>query len=149
MGLNVIAPGIQQQIISKRSSSPLTTGTLWTFTGGIFLIFVSGIIRTAIQAQTTNTKISAKCDSLSAVDLCANTDLNAAAVGTIVHLPSTFSNPMDTHTNGVSPNAISPIFDPMICTTSGVVTVTYGAASTGVIDWYLCWQPLVPGATVS
>lgn len=138
------------RIAHARSTSPLTTGTLWTYTGGILLTGIYGVVRTAIQAQATNCKLSVKNDGLTAVDLCANADITGDAIGTLLRAVNpTVATVLQEFTNGVA--TMDDVYDinrATVCTTSGIITVTFGAASTGVIDWYLAWTPLVQGSTV-
>lgn len=145
----VVENSTLQRIATKRSGSPFATGTLWTYTGGIRILNIYGIVRTAVQAQTTNCKLSAKNDALTAVDICANGDLNGLVAGTIVQLPAALATALPvTATNGVALGLLAlPIVT--ICTTSGIITTTFGAASTGAVDWYMLWEPVTLGATVT
>ena len=133
----------------KESASPLTTGTLWTFTGGIEILRVVGLVTTNIQAQTTNIKLSVKPDAQTAVDICANKDGDGLAAGTLLQITGTAANAM-TAATGVAVAAPALQANPVVamCVTSGIVTVTYGAASTGAIRWTMVWRPLTEGATV-
>lgn len=144
----LLSPKRGPRVAFKRSTSPLTTGTLWTYTGGIAILGAFGIVRTVIQSQATTAKLSAKNDALTAVDLCGTGDLNALVAGTIVQLPAALATALPvTATNGVALGLLAlPIY--AICTTSGIITVTYGAASTGVVDWYLRWEPITTNASV-
>lgn len=137
------------QLATKQSASPLTTGTLWTFTGAILIERIFGVVTTVIQAQATTVKLSIVSDALSAYDICATKDANAFAVGSMLSITGTAANAM-VGTNGLgalAPSQASPIY--ATCITSGTITVTYGAASTGAILWYLLWRPLSVGATVT
>jgi hypothetical protein len=129
------------------NTSPLTNKTLWTYTGGILVRQIVGRVSTVIETATTNCKLSAKNDALTAVDLCINADLTADAVGTVLSLPAAVGSALVETTLGALLNLLAqPII--LIPSTSGIITVTFGANSTGAIDWYLHWQPAVAGATV-
>lgn len=142
-------PNRRERNAFKRSTSPLTTGTLWTFTGGIFINSIHGIVRTAIQAQATTVKVSVQNDALTLFDLCVATlDLNAAAIGSTIILPAAVASAAVLAAGGAGITLL-PVPHLTLCTTSGIVKVTYGAASTGVIDWYMRWSPATPGATVT
>lgn len=148
--MQFVAPARRNpRVIRKRSASPLTTGTLFSYTGGIRILGLYGIVRTAIQAQATTVKVSAKNDALAAVDLCTTGDANALAVGTLLQIPAAVGSAMPvTATLGVALQLLAlPIAT--ICTTAGIITVTYGAASTGVIDWFMVWEPLTLDAKVT
>jgi hypothetical protein len=148
--LQFIGGASMTQNTFERSTSPLTSGTLFTYTGGILIRALYGIVRTAIQAQITQTKLSVRNDALAATDLCATADIGGATVGTLFHITNNPAQSLQVHPNGIDTNGnnISLPYG-CICTNSGVVTVTYGAASTGVIDWYIVWEPITPGATVT
>ena len=132
----------------KASTSPLTTGTLWTFTGAIEIMRIIGQVTTIVQAQATVVKLSVTNDALAAYAMCANTgDLTGAAVGSLVSITGTAAAAALITANGVlAPGQAASVA--AWCTTSGVITVTYGAASTGAISWYMLWRPLSVGATV-
>jgi hypothetical protein len=144
----ILPPTPTPLIAYKRSASPLTTGTLWTYTGGIYVLAIHGIVRTVIQAQATNVKLSLKNDALTAFDLCTNLDATGDAVGTVYSLPAAVASALVATTDGA---LITLLAQPhlAICSTSGVITVTYGAASTGIIDWYMRWEPATPNASVT
>ena len=145
----ILLPPVRgENIAFKRSASPLTTGTLWTYTGGIRVHAINGVVRTIIQNQTTNLKLSIKNDSLTAIDLCTNVDIDTDAVGTLYSLPAAVGSAMVATTLGAALALLVAPFE-AIPSTSGIITVTYGAASTGVVDWYLRWSPITPGATVA
>ncbi len=124
---------------SARSTGPLTTGTLWTYTGGIRIHGIFGIVRTEIQAQATTCQLTVQNDALSAVNLCLTANLTGDTVGTLYHLPNGSGTALQVHDGGADNNSNAltvPIAS--ICT-----------ASTGVIDWYLLWEPISDDASVS
>lgn len=132
------------------SSSPLTTGTLFTFTGSIEIVRIIGRIETAIQHQATNVKLSVVCDALTAVDICANKDIDQFGVGSLLQITGTAANALNCTTLvGVTAPQIQ--VNPIVatCVTSGTITVTYGAASTGKIVWEMIWRPLTVNADVT
>jgi hypothetical protein len=141
---------IGPRLAYKRSASPLTTGTLWTVTGGILITEIYGIVRTVVQTQATTVGLSGKNDSLTAVTYDAATlDLNAAVAGSVIARPAAFASAMVLYANGTALGLNlqnTPIV--LIPTTSAIIKVTYGAASTGVIDWYMQYMPLVSNTTV-
>lgn len=143
----LIPPSRLPRIAFKQSTSPLTTGTLWTFTGGIRIHAIHGRVSTAIQALATNTKLSVRCDALTAFDLCVNADITGDAVGTVLSLPAAVASALVETTDGVLLSLLA-LPHAALCTTSGVVTVTYGAAATGAIAWYMLWEPMTANASV-
>lgn len=138
----------QPRLATAASASPLTTANLFTYTGTIEIMAIVGRVTTVVQAQATTTKLSVVSDALSAYDLCTTVDLTAAAVGTLLSITGTAANAMVATASGVlAPTQASRII--ATCTTSGVIKVTYGAASTGAISWFLQWRPISAGATVT
>ena len=134
----------------KESATPLTTGTLWTYTGGIRIVHIFGIVKTVLTAGATTVKLSVKPDAQTAVDICATKDINGFAAGSLLEITGTAAGAM-VGTTAVAVRApatqVSPITT--ICVTSGIITVTYGAATVGAITWYLVWEPLTIAATVT
>lgn len=140
--------GSHPRFASKQFTSPLTTGNIFTFSGTLEIMAIWGRITTAIQAQTTNIKLSVINDALTAYDICANVDGNAGAVGTLLSITGTAANAGVLTANGVlAPTQASRIIT--TCTTSGVIKATFGAASTGAILFGVQWRPLSQGATLA
>jgi hypothetical protein len=134
--------------VSAASSSPLTSGTLFTFKGTIAIVSLTGRVTTGIEVAGTNTKLSVVSDTLDAYDICANKDISGFAVGSVLSITGTAADPMvgTTAVGAIAPGQASVVF--ATCVASGVITVTYGAASTGAITWELCYEPLSAGALV-
>jgi hypothetical protein len=106
-----------------------------------------GIVRGTVQAQATTVGVGVTVDALTAMPLCAATlDLNAAVIGSLIVMPAAVASAAVKLANGAGLGLqLDNTPFAAICTTSGVLTVTYGAASTGVIDWYMEWSPLTNG----
>lgn len=129
-----------QKLVSKTSASALTTGTLFNWTGSVQILSIIGRVSTVIQAQATTVKLGIQADALAIQDICATLDINGFAAGSQLGLTGSYTDAM-IGTTGV------PTKPPMIpinatCTTSGIIKVTFGAASTGAIVWDLFWIPL-------
>lgn len=139
----------RDKIVKKTSSSPLTTGNLFTFRGSIAIISIIGRVTTAIQAQITNCKLSITPDALAAYDICANLNIQSFGEGSLLSITGTAANPMvgTTVVGAIAPGQAAIV--QATCVTSGVIAVTYGAASTGVIDWEITWQPIGTNASVA
>lgn len=137
------------RVSSVTSASPLTTGTIFTFTGGIEIVRISGLVTTVVQAQATTVKLGIKPDSQTTVDICATKDVNGFAAGSLLQITGTAADAM-VGTTAVAVTApatqVSPITT--VCVTSGIIIVTYGAASTGAIRWDMVWRPLTLNASV-
>jgi hypothetical protein len=132
---------LAQNIAAFPSTSPLTSGTVFSFTGSIKFTIIGRVIH-AIQAQATTVKLSVVCDSLASFDICSTLDLNGFPIGSLLTITGTAANAM-VGTTGVGvaapgqANAITAT-----CIKSGTITVTYGAASTGAIEWEIQWTAL-------
>jgi len=135
--------------ISKTVGSPLGTGTIFTFYGGIEIVRVTGLVTTVIQAQATTAKLSITADALAAVDICATLDINGFAAGSLLEITGTAADAM-VGTTAVGVIAPSTQVNPVtaVCVASGVITATFGAASTGAIRWDLVWRPISGNARV-
>lgn len=139
----------QPRLATATNSSPLTTGTLWTYTGTIEIMHIVGRVgATAIQGQATTVQLSVTADALAAYNICGTKDLNAFLTGSLISITGTAANGAVSSTGvpAIAPGQANSVI--ATCTTSGVISVTFGAASTGIIHWYMLWRPLSSGATV-
>lgn len=135
---DLILPG--NKIITKISSSPLTTGTLFNITGRVQILSLTGKVTTVIQAQATTIKLSWRADALAVEDLCTTLDINGFLVGSLLGLTGAYGDAMQGVTGKASKPPMTPVV--MVVVTTGIITVTFGAASTGAIVWDLLWIPL-------
>lgn len=122
--------------------------TLFNYTGTIKILSIVGRVTTIMETKTQNTKIAVVSDSLTAVDICANVDLTAAAVGTLLTITGTAANAMVATANG----ALAPAQAGAVvatCTTAGIIRQVAGAANTGKITWFVQWEPLSADATLT
>ncbi len=128
--------------VSKISTSPLTTETLFTFTGTVAIVSITGKVIEAIENQATTVKLSVVCDALVAKDICANKDIDNFTVGSLISITGTLADAAvaTTSVGVVGPGQASVVI--ATCISSGTITVTYGAASTGSIKWEVCYEPL-------
>jgi hypothetical protein len=143
-----IAAGL---VVSKAANaSPLATGgvNLFTISGGrILLVALYGEVTTVIQAQATTVKFTSTPTTGSAVDLSsAATDLTGKEAGahlTLASPPAAGSAVVATLAGYVNLPAQRTLIPP------GIISVTYGAASTGAIKYDLIYVPYDAGATVA
>jgi hypothetical protein len=139
------------QIAENQSIGPFASPqTLWTYTGGIYIHGITGVVRSQIQNQVTNAHLAVQNDALAHTDLCGNANIGNAAIGTVFHLRSGAANPLDIHPTGTDGNT-NALSEPIatVCTIGGFIYFDVSAASTGTIDWFLLWSPLTPDATVT
>jgi hypothetical protein len=137
-------------VVVSKAQSTIANGstTLFNFTGTIRIKSIVGRVTTILETKTQNTKLAITSDALTPVDICANVDLTAAAVGTLLTITGTAANAMVASANGVvAPGQAGQVY--ATCTTSGIIKVVAGAANTGAITWYLNWEPLSSDATVT
>lgn len=143
----------QTALIPRQAQKVLTATangntTLFNYTGSIRILAVIGIVNKEMEAKTQNTKLAVVSDSLTAVDICANVDLTAAAVGTMLNITGTAANAMVATANGaLAPGQANPVF--ATCTTGGIIRQVAGAENEGAITWNVLWEPVSPGATLT
>lgn len=138
----------QPRIASVTSASPLATGTLFTYAGSIEIMQIIGRVSTVIAGQATTVKLGILPDAQSLYDICATKDINAFAAGSLLTITGTA---VDNMVSITARDAMAPAQANSVvasCVTSGIVKVTYGAASTGAIVWQMLWRPLSTDATV-
>ena len=142
---------VYESLVSKTSSSKLTTGTLFNYTGSIEIVSLIGRVSTIIQDQAQTARIYITPDSLTAYNICAATSIRAFAAGTLLSLTGTASDSIvaTTAVGTIAPGQANPIY--ATCVTSGVIGVTFNpsASSTGAVVWELRWNRLNQGATVT
>ena len=139
---------------NRLASKALTTTasgatTLFNYTGNIRIKAIFGVVTTIMETKTQNTKLSIKPDALVAYDICANKDITAFAVGSLISITGTAANAAlsTTAVGTLAPFQASDVI--ATCITGGIITTTAGAANTGAITWYVQYEPLSEGATVT
>lgn len=142
----------QNEIILKATtkgatSLPQTTqSAFFNVEGGAVYAKIEFEVTTVIQAQANNMKIVANPDTGADVDLCAVTDINADAVGTM-YTPdgrgTDFSAAMVATTSGAHLDYGFILIAP------GSIDVSCSASSTGAIKGRVLWYAAEPGAYVT
>lgn len=147
--LLAIALGIK--VSKAANASPLATGgvNLFTITGGrILLTALYGEVTTVIQSQSTTVQLVSTPTTLgSAVNLSSTgLDINALQVGGHITLPATpaAATALISGNGGYIDLSAARLMVP-----PGIISVNYGAASTGAIEWDLIYVPYDAGATVA
>ena len=128
---------------SKISTSPLTTGTLFYYKGTVSIKNVVGRVITAVQAQACTVKLSIVSDALVAYDICSvSGSITGYHVGAMFTITGTAATGMvSTDSVGVmAPGQALPVI--ATCVTSGLIKVTFSAANTGSIIWFVQWEPI-------
>ena len=136
--------------VTKTSTSHLTSGNLFTGTGKVGVVSITGRITTAIENGTEiNCKLRITNDGGTAVDICANLDIQNKADGGILYITGTPADAMLYNAFGVA----APAQASMVETTSDatwaidVVFSTSGSLD-GVIVWEMTCIPETAGATL-
>lgn len=123
--------------------------TLFNYTGNIRIKAIYGVVTKIMENKVQNCKLSIKPDALAAYDICANKDLDTFAVGSLISITGTAANSAlsTTEVGTLAPFQASEIIATSIA--AGIITTTAGAANTGAITWYVQWEPLSDGATLT
>lgn len=120
------------------------TGHIFSVSGGrIRLIALVGEVTTVIQTQACNLKVTATPTVGSAVDLCANLNVSALAVGTQLAMTGTAATALGATNGAIIYQASSWVVK------EGYVDLITSATNTGAVKWSLVYEPLDQGATVS
>ena len=134
---------------TKSSSSPLTSGDIFTYTGTVGIVSITGRVTTAIQNTGTTLKLQHTPDALSAQDLCATiAEIKQFLVGTLLSITGTAADAMlgTTGVGGIVPGqAGMPV---LTCVTAGKISTVFSATPTGVIVWEVLWIPLSTNASL-
>jgi hypothetical protein len=139
------------RLVTATSATPLTDADLFSFTGTIKIISITGRVTDAHPAAGNNCKLTITSDALVAYDICANKDLTGLAVGTLLSITGTAANAMvaTTAVGVLAPGQANMIV--ATCVTSGKISVVF--ADTGnqaaAIEWALQWEPLDPSGNVT
>ncbi len=106
------------------------------------ILDIFGIVTTAIGAVANATKLQGLMDALTAVDLDATVDINAAAVGTIFSITGTLANAATLNANGVAIAQATPIHMTGGLQ-AGIIQVNCAGSDggTGRIAWVLACRP--------
>jgi len=146
---DLILPGTK--FATKTSTSHLTSGSIFSWTGSIGIVSIIGRVTTALEAATPQTiKLTCTPDALSATDLCATKDANAFGVGSLLTITGTLADAMiGTTLVGCAVSQASMIT--CTCVTSGVISTVFGTSGSkdGVIVWEILWIPLTPTSTLA
>jgi len=123
---------------------PATTqAAIFTVTGRIKLVNIVGEVTTVIQTQACNTKITANPTVGADVDLCANLDVTAAAVGSQFSITGTLANAMVKTVSGAGVFQAAPLL-----IQPGTIDLITSATNTGSVKWKIEYLPVDPGARV-
>lgn len=121
-----------------------TTQNIFTVSGGRVLVpALFGEVTTVVQAQACNLKVTHAATAGGAVDLAANLDINAFALGRLFLVEGDGTALVSN--GGALLNAIGT---PSMILSAGTVRIETSATNTGATKWTLWYVPLDLGATV-
>ena len=145
---NVMAA--DKRIVSKVLATTANgSTTLFNYTGIVKIISIIGIVTTIMENKAQTMKLSVVADLLAAYDLCATKDIDTFAVGSLISITGTAANAAvsTTAVGAIAPSQANAVI--ASCVTSGIIKVVAGAANTGAITWYVQYEPLSTGATIT
>ncbi len=137
--------GLPQMATKATAALPQTAdASLFTVSGGqIELLSIVGEVTTEIETQDNTTKLKFNPASAGAdVDLCADLNITADAVGTLYSITG---NPNDVLQDGlwvVSALAIPIVLGP------GIIELECDASNTGNVGWQVVYRRIESGATL-
>ena len=142
---------IKDGILVARATAALpatTAQNLFTIAGGrILLLALVGEVTTIIQAQSTTVKVTSTPTTGSAIDMSSTgADINALEVGGHITLPAT---PASATALVKGLGGYIGLSAARLMVPPGVISVNYGAASTGAVKWDMAYVPYDDGATVT
>lgn len=133
-------------VVKATATLPQTgDGTLFTITGGqVEILQLLGEVTTVIESKATVCKLKLNCAGTgSDVNLCADLDLNADAVGTLYSITG---NPNDPMQDGLW--LVAGLSQPILIG-PGVIEMEADSSATGSIGWFVLYRALEPGAKIA
>lgn len=133
---------------AKKTAATPVTQNLFTVSGGaVRILAIVGHITTAIAAGANSAKLVYTSTGGAAVDLCAAADIAGMAIRKLLTITGIAANAIAlSAAEGVVVNAVATT---PIIVTPGVLSLNCSAGSTGVIDFYIEYEPLAIGATIA
>jgi hypothetical protein len=121
-----------------------TTGALFNITvGRVLLTAIFGQVTTVIQTQACNARLVADPTVTgSNVDLCADLNITALAVGSLLSMTGLASDAL------FAGLAVRSMINRVILP-PGALSLTTSATNTGHVAWKMFYMPLDDGATVA
>jgi hypothetical protein len=142
--LGAFTKGKLGQRVDRDTDNILTGENLFTIAGGRVLVTqIVGEVTTIMETKTINFKLTSDPDVGTTNDMCANLDLTAAEVGTLLTISGTAADALRAGKSG----SVTAQNVPMIVA-AGAIEATVGATHTGSIKWSIWYMPLDDGAYV-
>lgn len=139
-----VEPSHPQTVQKTAAITPQgTAGALFTVTGRVIIDQIVGEVTVEIGAGANNTKLVSNPTVGADVDLCAVVDIDADAVGTLLHITGTVSNSMIATTSGafeIQPGGL------MVA--AGTIDLNCTGSTAGQIKWTVIYRALDADSTV-
>ena len=134
--------------VAKKTAATPVTQDLFTVSGGaVRILAIVGHITTAIAAGANNAKLVFTSTGGAAVDLCAAADIAGMAIRKLLTITGVANAAIAlSAAEGVVVSAVATT--PLIVT-PGVLSLNCTAGTTGVIDFYIEYEPLAVGAAIA
>jgi len=117
--------------------------SIFTVTGLVEIISISGKVGTVIQTQTNASLLKINPTAGADVDLCAALDITAKAAKSWLSITGTAGDALvATPAGAIVKQAVPIIVD------AGVIELECAASNSGTAKWMLQYKPLEPGARV-
>lgn len=123
---------------------PATTQTpYFTVTGRVKILSIIGQVTTIVQTQACNAKLTANPTVGADVDMCADLNITAAALGAQLSITGTLADALVKTVSGVG---VFQAFPQLV--QAGTIDLTTSATNTGATKWQVKYVPIDPGARV-
>lgn len=134
--------------VAKKTAATPVTQNLFTVSGGaVRILAIVGHITTAIAAGANSAKLVYTSTGGAAVDLCAAADIASMAIRKLLTITGAAADAIAlSAAEGV---VVSAVATTPIIVTPGVLSLNCTAGTTGVIDWYIEFEPLASGAAIA
>lgn len=132
---------------SGATSLPATTNAaIFNIAGTVKITQIVGVVTTVIQTQADLAYLYYNPTATgNNTTLCAQADITALTVGTCVGVTGYVKDPL---LMGANPGALDGQQLPWILS-DGAIHLDCSATNTGAIAWYVRYDPLSPGASVT
>jgi hypothetical protein len=134
-------------LVSKSAAAlPQTNqSALFTVTGSVQILAISGFVTVDIGAVPNATKLVANPTVGADVDLCATNDITGDTVGTMYSITGTFANPMIATASGAHESQANPI-----TVAAGTIDINCAGSDGGGgrTQWVILYRAMSPGSSV-
>lgn len=133
---------------AAKAIASIASGNLFTVaTGPVSVLSLVGQITTGIENKANACKLTHTPTGGAAVDLCGTFDVDTAAIRKVLALDGVKATAL-TLSADVGVVIASALHMPIVLT-PGTIALNAADTSTGAVSWYVEYEPLAPGATVT